>query len=69
MHAGFKFSAVRKRFLPWYQRLTRTSRTVFTCSILSSLADFSVNSTVDIYRCGTAFKALVHNLPWNTPWS
>ena len=48
--AGFKLSALRKRYLPWNQRLTRTTRTVFVSSILASLADWAVNSTVDIYR-------------------
>lgn len=61
LRKGFKLSAVRKRYLPWHQRLTRTTKTVFVSSILSSLADWAVNSTVDIYRMCHAAKTSRHH--------
>ena len=47
---GFKTSALRKRFLPWYVRPYRVTKTVFTSSLLSCLADWTVTSYIDTYR-------------------
>ncbi len=48
--AGFKSSAIRKRYLPWATRSYRVTKTVFTSSLLSCLAEWTVTSYVDVYR-------------------
>ena len=48
--AGFKTSALRKRFLPWYARPLRVTKTTFVSSLTGCLADWTVTSYIDLYR-------------------
>lgn len=48
--AGFKSSAIRKRYLVWYTRSYRVTKTVFTSNLLSCAAEWTVTSYIDVYR-------------------
>lgn len=48
--AGFKTSALRKRFLPWYARPYRVTKTALTSSLLGCFAEWTVTCYIDMYR-------------------
>lgn len=48
--AGFKTSALRKRFLPWYVRPYRVTKTALTSSLLGCFAEWTVTCYIDMYR-------------------
>lgn len=50
LRKGFKSSAIRKRYLVWYTRSYRITKTVFTSNLLSCAAEWTVTSYIDVYR-------------------
>lgn len=57
--AGFKSSAVRKKYLPWHLRSYRITKTVFTSNVLSCLAEWTVTSYVDVYRQASTLPEVI----------
>lgn len=50
LRKGFRSSAIRKRYLPWYIRPVKVAKTVMVSNILSCVAEWTVTSYIDVYR-------------------